>query len=134
MNPDDFTIEYTPNSRRSAFRVTYPNLFVRLEPKEHLYPIHDISAVGVCFQTNDHELDNAQKNDVLRIAIVQGTNQVLARLNFQCVHVSKSCVGGAFVDVDRRTEAQLDKLILEIQKQQILKEKTRQHREATKKP
>jgi hypothetical protein len=121
VNPDDFTIEYTPNSRRSAFRVTYPNLFVRLEPKEHLYPIRDISASGVCFQPDDHDQDIPPKNKVLQIAIVQGKNTILARLNFKCVHVSSSCIGGAFIDVDRRTEALLDKLILEIQKQQILK-------------
>ncbi len=134
MNTDDFSIEYTPNSRRSAFRITYPDLFVRFEPNGHLYPVRDISAAGVCFQPDDNDgFDIPSKEDIFRIAIVKGNDQVLAWLKFKYVHISSSCIGGAFLDVDRRTEALLDKLILEIQKQRILKEKNSQHREKTRK-
>jgi hypothetical protein len=131
VNPDDFSIEYTPNSRRSAFRVTYPNLFVRLEPNGHLFPIRDISALGVCFHPDGHDHDIPKQNKVIQIAIIQNNDKVLARPNFKCVHISPSCIGGAFIDLDRRTEALLDKLILEIQKQQILKKKSSQDRETT---
>jgi c-di-GMP-binding flagellar brake protein YcgR len=133
LNTDDFTIEYTPNSRRSAFRVTYPNLFVRLEPNGHLYPVRDISASGVCFHPDGHDRDIPPKNKVLQITVVQGKDTILARPNFKCVHISSSCIGGAFIDLDRRTEALLDKLVLEIQKQQIIKKKDSQHSETKRK-
>ena len=133
MSTDDFIIEYTPSSQRTTIRVSSSQLFVRLHATGRQFPILNISSGGVFFEIEGHDSCPIEKDDLLHIAIVRDTSPIIDDMQIQCVHVSSSGIGGAFMNMDWQTEASLDKLILEIQKQHITEKKNNQDRETTKK-
>ncbi len=121
MNTDDFTIEYTPSSPRKTLRVTTTSLFARFDPKGPCYPLNDISASGISFTYKDISPAPCEVNEIRPLQILLANNKVLMQAKIKCLHVFPKFIGAVFVDLDRHTEAKLDKLVLEIQKQQIAK-------------
>ncbi|GAU09133.1 PilZ domain-containing protein [Desulfoplanes formicivorans] len=127
MRTNDFTIEYTPSSQRKTLRVTpRGQLSIRLGPSGQLFPIRNISAGGISIAKNSQDAPKIAPNMILEIAIIQNGKVLIDKVDMQCVHITPSSLGGAFINLPPRTEILLDKLILEIQKQQI-NEKQRSH-------
>lgn len=133
MSTNDFTFEYTPTSQRKTLRVTpRDQLSIRLGSSGQVFPIRNISAGGVNIAKNEQDAPKITHNMVLEIAIVQNGEVLIDQVNMQCVRITPSTLGGAFINLNPRTEALIDKLVLEIQKQQITEKQRSQYRDTQK--
>jgi c-di-GMP-binding flagellar brake protein YcgR len=107
-------------------------LSIRLGSSGQVFPIRNISAGGVNIAKNEQDAPKITPNMVLEIAIVQNGEVLIDQVNMQCVRITPSTLGGAFINLNPRTEALIDKLVLEIQKQQITEKQRSQYRDTQK--
>ena len=123
-NEFDFSFSLPWESKREAFRSSLPGLQVWLVEQELICSIKDISAKGVAFFCENHAFD---VGDMFFLDVVLSKTPLIKALKARAVRAEEegltACV---FEDLDRRQEARLDKLVLEVQKRLIAEKKAQE--------
>jgi len=119
----DFHIEGEDRPRR-AFRARVVGLGARVHVHERVYPVKDVSATGLALLDETRQFRQGESL-VLDLEIHERT--FLKDIPVKVVRVLENgIVGLDFMNLDRRMEARLDKLVLEIQKRLIDMRKARE--------
>lgn len=115
--------------RRQAFRAVPPGVTVRVRGTLDSFGVNDISAGGVCMTVPDVLFE---KGRTLRLDLLIVGRVLLKDLEALVVRAVPGECACAFQNLSRHQELKLDKLVLEIQKRDIIRR--RQEREAEKTP
>lgn len=126
----DFDIELDSDEKlRQAYRTRVPGLEVRVitpaGPQD--FQVHDISASGFSFSApvRDYSLGIVLSFDMLLCKRL-----FLGSLKAKVIHVlEQGIIGCNFLEMERRQEIKLDKLVLEVQKRLIELRKARRDAE-----
>ena len=117
--------KYTPpkHSDRDAYRAAVPGLVARLSGFSHDFSILDISASGIAVQMDDTG-DLASGQEAF-IEILSVSRKKFIRASARLVHLHKetSSAGFEFMNLTPLQEATLDKLVLEVQKRDIQRQR-----------
>ncbi|ABB38337.1 type IV pilus assembly PilZ [Oleidesulfovibrio alaskensis G20] len=115
---EEFDIVFTgTGGQRRAFRTRIRGLEAFLEERGTFLPVRDISATG-CSVDGDEQ--GFGIGDDFRIDLFVNKKLFIAGLLLRVVRLlPDGGLGCSFEELDRRQEARLDKLILEVQKRQI---------------
>ncbi len=121
MTNFEFSIGGDESSRR-AFRAEVPGLEGVIKEKQQGYPIKDISATGFAILAPNSGMKQGEN---LHMDLMLSKRLYIGELPCQVVRVlDNGIVGFDFLALDRRQEARLDKLVLEVQKRIIAKKRT----------
>ncbi len=102
---------------RKAFRTRVPGLSIRIVKTGQVYPVKDISATGFAILDEERVFKEGMPIDV---DILLGSKLFLGQVAAKVMRVLQNCIVGCnFMGMDRRQEAKLDKLVLEVQKRLI---------------
>lgn len=119
MSSFDFNID--SDTQRRAFRAQVPGLEVWVKELQHSFSIKDISATGFALLAPVFSL--SEKSSFSMDLLL---NKKLYVADVPCTVIRKlenGIVGCDFGVLDRRQEARLDKLVLEVQKRMIAKKR-----------
>lgn len=105
---------------RSAFRTQVPNLSARIGDK--IFKVKDLSVAGIAVFDDECCMESGTK---VEIDLMLKDKVFLKELPAEVVRAKKDegFVGLSFYGLDRRRQALLDKLVLEVQKRVIVKRK-----------
>lgn len=120
---EDYTFTYTSNTPRATFRVEHPALLITFFDQKQTFAVKNISAGGVKFMPSSTQKEAFDTKTTYHAVLKINGKEITPPLSIQMLYFSPSGIAGRFVDLDHRTEAALDKLILEIQKQKITLQK-----------
>lgn len=110
--------------KRAAFRAAIPGLEMRERASGRSYPVKDISATGLGASDPDKVLRPGVRYEV---DLLINRKSYLEGIGVKVVRQTQSGTAGVVFDgLDRRQEASLDKLILEVQKRLIAMRKKKQ--------
>ena len=113
----DFKFPKGHTEHRGAYRTRVPGLAVVVCGTEHRFNVRDLSATGVAFdvQGADHAVPDGTAVDLmlLETPVLKGVRLELVR------RFEERFLACRFRGLTRRQEANLDKLILEVQKRII---------------
>ncbi|MBI5520964.1 MAG: PilZ domain-containing protein [Desulfovibrio sp.] len=116
----DFDIKMDGDDKlRQAFRTRVPGLDVRVvtQAGPQDFPVSDISASGFAFADNPRGYSSGM---VFSFDLLLGKKLFLGDLKAKVMRVlDKGIIGCNFLEMDRRQEIKLDKLVLEVQKRLI---------------
>lgn len=111
--------------RRRAFRTRVPGLTVRVSGQGDTYEVKDLSATGLAILMGQD--GGFQEGDLLSVDLLLGGRLYVAGLPVRVVVIVDDIVAGCnFEELDRRQEARLDRLVLEVQKRLIVLTKSQQ--------
>lgn len=116
----DFEIKMDGDDKlRQAFRTRVPGLDVRVitqnGPQD--FPVNDISATGFAFADSPRKYSAGM---VFSFDLLLGKRLFLGDLKGKVMRVlDKGIIGCNFMEMERRQEIKLDKLVLEVQKRLI---------------
>lgn len=116
----DFEIKLDGDDKlRQAFRTRVPGLDVRVitqnGPQD--FPVNDISATGFAFADSPRKYSSGM---VFSFDLLLGKRLFLGDLKGKVMRVlDKGIIGCNFMEMERRQEIKLDKLVLEVQKRLI---------------
>lgn len=111
------------SSRRAAYRERVRGLAAHVEDGTR-YLVHDVSARGLALVDREAHLRQGQ---LYRLSLAIGSKVLITGLPVTVVRQAtpeRNLAGVAFGELNRRQEAWLDKLVLEIQKRRIDLRKT----------
>ena len=118
MTTDELSFSYPGgNSSRRAFRVQTAQLEVTIFDSEHNCKVKDLSGVGVAFFAWPGL--GLSAGEVIQIGLRWRGRSYLEHLPGRVVRVADDLVGCEFVGLHKGQEYALDKLVLEVQKEQI---------------
>ncbi len=117
----ELDIEYKSNNKRKAYRIKCKDLFVFFRNKK--YKVKDISATGIGILLED-DISVKEGMDITIDLFVQD-KLFLKDLKAKVVRVDGNLIGCEFKDLSRRDELALDKLVLELQKKELERRKTK---------
>ncbi|GFM37566.1 PilZ domain-containing protein [Desulfovibrio psychrotolerans] len=121
MNSFEFSIGGEESARR-AFRAQVPGLEVWVAEHDAAYSVKDVSATGLAVQTQGKPFKEGQS---VHLDMMISKRLFISQLPCKVVRVLASgVVAFDFLELDRRQEARLDKLVLEVQKRSIAKKRT----------
>lgn len=116
----DFTFELVGDSgRRQAHRERVRGLTARVEGREDVFAVHDVSVSGLALVDAGRRL---RQGDVFRVSLTIVGKVLVSGLPALVVRAcgpEQELAGVAFGTLSVRQEAWLDKLVLEIQKRRI---------------
>jgi len=116
----DFDIKLDGDEKlRQAFRTRVPGLDVRVITKAgpQDFPVSDISATGFAFADTPRNYSSGME---FSFDLLLGKRLFLGDLKAKVMRVlDKGIIGCNFMEMDRRQEIKLDKLVLEVQKRLI---------------
>ena len=113
--------------KRNAFRARVPGLTVNVEGRPHDYMVKDISASGLAVL--DEERSFAE-GEVVHLDLLINKRVYLRTVKGEVIRVlDNGIVGVNFLELNRRQEARLDKLVLEVQKRLINMRKAKESTE-----
>ncbi len=116
---------YTPpeDSGREAYRAAVPGLVAMLSGFSCAFPILDISYSGMAIKMD--EIENLTAGQEAVIEILSASRKKIMRSSVRLVHLNKemNVAGFEFIDLTPLQEASLDKLVLEVQKRQIQRQR-----------
>lgn len=121
MNELEFTYLFESAIKRKGFRTKVPGLMAVLHGFQAPFPVLDVSAGGLCLK-DDANLIAIEGTMVLDLALL-GKN-LLRDVSAKVSRHQEGTAGLYFVELTRRQEERLDKLVLEVQKRAISKSKT----------
>lgn len=127
----DFSVSFPgmDNSQRRAFRATVPGLEIFIKQKGGAYAVKDISAMGLA--VGGKSLQDFTEGEVYEFDLLLNKKLYIAKMHAKVMRVlDNGIVGCNFEQLDRRQEARLDKLILEVQKRMIAMKKAQQAKDA----
>ncbi len=116
----DFEIKMDGDEKlRQAYRTRVPGLDVRVVtqvgPQD--FPVSDISATGFAFTDNPRNYSSGME---FSFDLLLGKRLFLGNLKAKVMRVlDKGIIGCNFMEMERRQEIKLDKLVLEVQKRLI---------------
>lgn len=117
--------DYNPiePSDREAYRTAVPGLVAKLSGFEGVFPIMDISANGLALKADDSSSMRPWQEAIVEIMSV--SQKKIMRCSIRLVRVNKDngIVGFEFINLNAFQEASLDKLVLEVQKREIQRQK-----------
>ncbi|GFK95694.1 Flagellar brake protein YcgR [Fundidesulfovibrio magnetotacticus] len=116
-----FTYEAEKEANRQTFRARFPDMAAWTLPLEQSFPVHDISAGGVSLDDPGGAL--AEQAELVLDILLRG-RPLIRSLKAQVARRKDTVAGLKFLDLTRRQEEHLDKLVLEVQKYLIAKQKT----------
>ncbi|MCT4536196.1 PilZ domain-containing protein [Halodesulfovibrio sp.] len=120
MSDLEFTMP-TSNERRRAFRAKAYGISVAFEEKNVTCDILDVSVTGFAIKTESLFLKEGAEHS---ISIQVAGKAYLSDLTCRVVRIlDNGIIGCDFRTLDRRQEARLDRLVLELQKRMIAKKK-----------
>jgi len=112
------------SSRRAAYRERVRGLAAHVEEDGTRYLVHDVSARGLALVDREAHLRQGQ---ACRLSLAIGSKVLITGLPATVVRQAtpeRDLAGLSFDELNRRQEAWLDKLVLEIQKRRIDLRKT----------
>lgn len=113
----DFSLPGHEEFSRRAFRACVPGLDVLLSDRRAIFPVRDVSAVGLAFAASPGLF---REGDALSLDLLVSGHLFIAALEARTVRITADgVVGCSFVALDRRQEERLDKLVLEVQKRMV---------------
>jgi hypothetical protein len=123
-----FNIEMENDSdTRQAYRTRVPGLQVRVREMKQSFDVKDLSASGFAFSST---LGKFHEGDKYEVDLLLNKKAILVGIEVNVARVLKNgIVGCKFEELDRRNEARLDKLVLEVQKRQIAMRKASKPKE-----
>ncbi|UZP67860.1 PilZ domain-containing protein [Desulfovibrio mangrovi] len=117
MTNFEFSLGGGGESARRAFRAQVPGLEGWFADRQKGYPIKDISATG--FAILD-ETRSFKQGESLQMDLFIKQRLYVGEIPCQVVRaLENGIVGFDFLPLDRRQEARIDKLVLEVQKRSI---------------
>lgn len=120
---DEFTFTYPSldDRPRQAFRATLPGLTAHVASPTALLPVKDISATGLALVDEQARLGHGHEFEcdliLNKTILISGLKAKVAR------QFEGGVIGCSFLDLTPRKEAALDKLVLEVQKRIIARQK-----------
>lgn len=128
MHKKDIVVDLALNTKqhRKAFRVEPPSsVVVVISGIEAVYKIRDISFLGVAIETK--HADDFHIGQILKINVLLGQYIFLNNLSAEVVRVlpEEGLIGCAFPVLTPSEELRLTKLVLEIQKEYIRRDKSK---------
>ncbi len=104
---------------RQAYRTRVPGLDIRINTKKGPldFPVSDISASGFAFEDNPRGYSSGLE---FTFDLLLSKKLFLGELKAKVMRVlDRGIIGCNFMEMDRRQEIKLDKLVLEVQKRLI---------------
>jgi c-di-GMP-binding flagellar brake protein YcgR len=103
--------------KRQAFRARVPGLLCIVQGRDVEFPVKDISATGMALVD---EGNNLSDDEVVYLDLLINHRAYMQEVKAKVIRViGNGIVGVNFIELDRRQEAKLDKLVLEVQKRLI---------------
>lgn len=130
----DFKIE-VPDSdnQRGAFRARIPGLKARIQETGASFDVKDMSATGIALLAGAES--RLKEGASMTVDLLIASKPVLIGLKTKVIRrINEAVLACTFVSPDRRQEARLDKLVLEVQKRMIAQRKARQQAKPEEKP
>jgi len=129
----EFSFDYEASTRRRAYRISIPGLYVRIRGLEHTFPVQDISATGIAFENTSKQDLKYQPGDELELDLLIKDRTYMEELKALLVRHRDFMLACEFNDLGLRQEAGLDKLVLEVQKKWIAAKKKKRAEEKNEK-
>ena len=120
MSGFDFSLD--ADSKRRAFRAQVPGLVARVKESGLAFHVQNISATGFAIQPPCGAFGEGEDFQIDLLL-----NHRLYIADLECVVIRKldnGMIGCDFKALDRRQEARLDKLVLEVQKRMIARKQS----------
>lgn len=121
MKELSFSFEEAAQEARQAFRTSVPGLEARDTSSGRAYPVHDISAGGMSLEDKGRAIE---PGELLCFDLCFKGRALIAGLAARGVRHGQDRAGMKFETKSPRQEERLDKLVLEVQKYHIAKNKT----------
>jgi len=116
-----FTYEPETDVPRQAYRAKVPGLSARDKATGSGYSVQDISAGGLSLDDRNETL---KKGDAIEIDVLLKDRVIIAGLKAEVARRQNETAGLKFTGLSQRQEERLDKLVLEVQKYLISKNKS----------
>lgn len=124
-NSFEFSLPQKEGFDRSAFRAAVLGLEIWIPEITALLPVKNISATGIALDGGGDF--TYQKGDSFTFDLLLNKKLFIAGLAAHVMRVlDNGRVGCAFAELDKRKEAKLDKLVLEVQKRLIALKRARE--------
>jgi len=122
----DFKIDVPDgDNQRGAFRTRIPGLKAKVQESGASFNVKDLSATGAALLAGVES--RLKEGLTVTLDLVIGDKPVLMGIRSKIVRrINKEVLACQFEALDRRQEARLDKLVLEVQKRLIAQRKARQ--------
>lgn len=122
----DFKIEVPDgDNQRGAFRARIPGLKAKVRETGASFDVKDVSATGTALLATVES--RLKEGATVTLDLLIADKPVLVGLKTQIVRrINEEVLACKFVSPDRRQEARLDKLVLEVQKRMIAQRKAKQ--------
>lgn len=106
---------------RKAFRVIPNNLWIYLDGDNKPHKIHNVSCAGICFRLNSMEEQQSMTlGQVLTLHLFSEIKDEILTLFGKIVRIDPGLCSCIFFSVLNRDQTALDKIILGIQKKEIV--------------
>ena len=118
-----YTISFSDSSMRNRFRVNHPSLKVEVGPDSLFYLVYDLSSGGLAFEDIQQKGVCYPSGQKITINLWLKRNCILRTIRAKVVRNQDSIIAVQFLKPTTKQETFLDKLILNIQKLNINKQK-----------
>jgi len=123
QNANDLTVK-SDNLNRKAYRAHPKELWVYLESDKKPHKVHNISTAGICFEFNStEEQKNISTGQSLVLYLSSDMHDSMLRMSVQIIRMGQDTCSCFFPVLPLNNETVLDKLILEMQKNEIMRQK-----------
>lgn len=117
----------TDDLDRKAYRAVPKNLWVYLDGDNTPHKVHNISFSGVCFEVNKLEKNKElTPGALITIYLFSELHDEIITLSAQAMRIDEGLCSCFFPIIVDRDQTMLDKIIIEIQKNNIMEEKALQ--------
>lgn len=125
---DDFEVKFTYHSKRRAFRVKAEDLKIKIDNK--IYTVRDLSSVGLSFWLPSGQNITLQENQIISFTLFTENKDILEG-EVRIVRKKTDYIACEFLNLTKKQEMLLDKLVLEEQKTRIseIKQKAKESEE-----
>jgi len=112
---------------RKAFRTRVPGLTVLFSGQKRAFEVKDLSATGLAVLEHETGIKEGQR---MTCDLLINNKLFLGEIKVDvCRVLDNGIIGANFADLNRKQQAKLDKLVLEVQKRLIELRKTQREQE-----